>query len=378
MKGFVTILSVLVLFFLLSSFGHLQAQQIWMDVGNTSQIFHPTGPPLQAGAIVHVIWVGPNGQIDDPIAHLGQADNGLPGGDDVLIQPTHVIGEGWGGTAGFFFFQVNTYPDHNSGYPAAGDLVYIRVFDSNDLVNAIFYGESQLYQITYIQGEYFDPAIGGLAQALPVELISFAAYAGNQSVLLKWKTASETSNMGFKIMRSPAEQGEYSEVGSYLHNEALKGAGNSSKEHHYSFQDVHLANGTTYWYKLISVDFNGETFEYDPVSATPNVGFLNQMNLGEIPKHFQLHQNYPNPFNPDTRIEFGIPQTDFVGRTRLLIFNILGQKVKTLVDKELQPGFYYLNWDGTNDAGKRMGSGIYIYYLESGYYHSVQKLMLVK
>ncbi|MCK4966237.1 T9SS type A sorting domain-containing protein, partial [bacterium] len=82
-----------------------------------------------------------------------------------------------------------------------------------------------------------------------------------------------------------------------------------------------------------------------------------------VPATYSLHQNYPNPFNPETRIDFQIPKTSDV---TLKIFNILGQEIKTLIAEQKQPGFYSIRWDGTNDYGIRVASGMYIYRIKAG------------
>lgn len=80
-------------------------------------------------------------------------------------------------------------------------------------------------------------------------------------------------------------------------------------------------------------------------------------NPDHIPFHISLKQNYPNPFNPATFIEFEISATSYVN---LAIFDILGRRVKMLVNESRKGGFYYVAWDGTDDSGRSIGSGIYI------------------
>ena len=90
----------------------------------------------------------------------------------------------------------------------------------------------------------------------------------------------------------------------------------------------------------------------------------------ELPRAFTLYQNYPNPFNPSTRIEFSIPEREHV---RLEVFNILGQRVATLIDKELSPGQYSVVFNGAEKS-----SGIYFYRLASGTTVLTRKMILVK
>lgn len=95
----------------------------------------------------------------------------------------------------------------------------------------------------------------------------------------------------------------------------------------------------------------------------------------QVPFHYQLWQNYPNPFNPVTTITFEIPRNE---RVQLFIYNILGQLVKTLTDEIYQPGRYRLSWDGTDQSGNRIASGIYFLQLRAGEYIQNRQLILLK
>ena len=97
--------------------------------------------------------------------------------------------------------------------------------------------------------------------------------------------------------------------------------------------------------------------------------------LPEIPVSFSLSQNYPNPFNPSTTIRFDIPRRAGV---TLVLYDILGQRVATLVDQEKGPGRYEAVWNGRNDAGQNVSSGVYIYRLKADDRVQSRKLMLVK
>ncbi|MBL8008930.1 MAG: T9SS type A sorting domain-containing protein, partial [Ignavibacteria bacterium] len=82
-----------------------------------------------------------------------------------------------------------------------------------------------------------------------------------------------------------------------------------------------------------------------------------------IPDQFELSQNYPNPFNPSTTISFGIPEPSNV---TLMIYNIQGQEVRTVFGNFLDAGYYDAVWDGKDDEGNQVSSGIYIYRLQAG------------
>ena len=101
-----------------------------------------------------------------------------------------------------------------------------------------------------------------------------------------------------------------------------------------------------------------------------------------LPTGFELNQNYPNPFNPTTTIAYTIhPRRNSDGspqRTELAIYNVLGQRVKTLVDKVQIPGTYQVEWSGDNEAGHQVASGVYFYRLVLGDESATRKMLLVK
>jgi len=99
-----------------------------------------------------------------------------------------------------------------------------------------------------------------------------------------------------------------------------------------------------------------------------------------VPTDFKLEQNFPNPFNAQTTIRYEVPFNQGNGevRTVLKVYNILGQKVKTLVDEPRQPGRYQITWDGKNDSGSRVSSGMYFYRLKVGSHSESKKMTLLK
>ena len=88
---------------------------------------------------------------------------------------------------------------------------------------------------------------------------------------------------------------------------------------------------------------------------------ISQLN-STLPTEFTLGNNYPNPFNPTTLIPFSIPEASQV---KLIVYNILGQQVKVLYDGIIEPGNHYLMWDGSDSAGRRVASGVYLYTLRT-------------
>ena len=93
-----------------------------------------------------------------------------------------------------------------------------------------------------------------------------------------------------------------------------------------------------------------------------------------LPERFHLGHNYPNPFNPSTVIPYQLPVP---ARVRLEVFNLLGQRVATLVDEELPAGFHSARWDGTDAAGRAVGAGVYLYRLRGGGMGAAQRMVLI-
>lgn len=95
----------------------------------------------------------------------------------------------------------------------------------------------------------------------------------------------------------------------------------------------------------------------------------------QVPIRFRLYANYPNPFNPATTIRFDIPQE---GVAELSIYNMLGQRVRHLLKGSLPPGRYDIIWDGRNEAGQTVASGVYLYRLRIGRFVATRKMVLVR
>ena len=197
--------------------------------------------------------------------------------------------------------------------------------------------------------------IGGASDnALPVELSSFSASVVGDAVKLNWRTETEVNNYGFEVERCAlsAERQAWEKIG------FVNGNGNSNSPKSYSYEDKNLTAGK-YSYRLKQIDNDGQ-FEY---SKTVEV------DLSGV-KKFELSQNYPNPFNPTTTIKFSLPEA---GNVKLILFNILGQEVKTLVNESKESGVHTINFDASE-----LNSGIYIYKLESGSFTQTRKMTLVK
>jgi hypothetical protein len=100
---------------------------------------------------------------------------------------------------------------------------------------------------------------------------------------------------------------------------------------------------------------------------------------GALPRAFSLSQNYPNPFNPATTIAFTVPGNESEAvPTLLTIYNMRGQRVATLLDRAMKPGTHSVTWDGKNEAGVRVSSGVYLYTLQAGSERTSKKMVILK
>jgi len=126
--------------------------------------------------------------------------------------------------------------------------------------------------------------------------------------------------------------------------------------------------------------YNHTSSSNGPFTATLDLGWLmGTDNEPAIPDVFSLHQNYPNPFNPVTTIQYDIPEASLV---RMDVYDILGRKVRTLVNHQHQAGYHAVMWNGQNDHGVPVATGMYIYRItaesEAGNFVSVKKLIMMK
>jgi hypothetical protein len=193
---------------------------------------------------------------------------------------------------------------------------------------------------------------------LPVELVSIDAKQENDYVILTWKTATEINNHGFEIERLAKQvSNNWVKIG------FVQGNGTSNSSHLYSFTDKEALSGVLS-YRLKQIDNDGKAKYYDAVSLTAGA-----------PKDYKLMQNSPNPFNPSTAIKFQLPVNSVV---TLKVYDMLGKEIATLLNESRQAGSHIIYWNGKDNNGNSVSSGIYLYKLTAGSYTETRKMNFLK
>ena len=120
--------------------------------------------------------------------------------------------------------------------------------------------------------------------------------------------------------------------------------------------------------------------DYDPAlpfdSASTSSPYAGEERPNDLPSSYRLAQNFPNPFNPTTTIRYDVPAPG--GSVSVIVYNVRGQRVATLVNSYKQPGYHRLTWDGANDRGAKVASGVYFVQMRATGYLQTKKLVLLK
>ena len=94
-----------------------------------------------------------------------------------------------------------------------------------------------------------------------------------------------------------------------------------------------------------------------------------------IPNQFKVYDAYPNPFNPVTTLRYQLPEANLVS---VIIYDMAGKEVKTLIHQQQNQGLHTFQWNGTNNLGNTVSAGIYLYQVHSGIYNQTNKMILLK
>jgi hypothetical protein len=290
-------------------------------------------------------------------------DDSFASGTDtqIAIDNTHSmdpftanINESVGTTTLYYFVTV----DVNSG-ASAFDAIGAEIIRASDITAS-----------TSVSGNF---PITGSTHPLPVTLSSFTVGLSGKPII-NWTTQTETNNAYWNIYRGISQNmGQAIQIN---YGDMILGQGTATEPTNYTYADNYpILESTTYYYWLECVDNAGEAETLGPVSLFIPEGIVNN-GTPAAPDDYGLKQNFPNPFNPDTRISFALLENSPV---RLTIYNLKGEKIKTVfegfVEADMVQSAY---WDGTDDNGKTVATGVYLYRLRTNSTSYSKRMLLMK
>jgi hypothetical protein len=184
---------------------------------------------------------------------------------------------------------------------------------------------------------------------------SLSAVSESTVTILSWKSNTESDLSHYLV---------YKDTTAGFIPDTFKIVGNIPKDSSV-FRDYDFVLGKTYYYRVSAWDLTGHQSEYSDeleVKATSVDEYQEEENR---PPMYQLSQNYPNPFNSETMIWYYLPDVGYQpAEVEITIYNLLGKRVKSLVNEREYPGEHKIRWDGKDDSGKEVASGIYFYRLK--------------
>lgn len=278
-------------------------------------------------------------------------------------------------------WQANATTANSSALPAGlvnGETAVALIENDNGVYNGgyLFHSEELLLNISNstnwtMSSTRLTMPSGDVA--LPVELQNFQGSVIGNDVNLRWETVTEINNYGFEVERSEMRD-ERSEKWEKIGFVAGNGNSNSVKE--YSFTDDISKHLSLYHQKdpldnlNLTLSYRLKQIDNDGSYTYSNEITVETMKATSLPIEFTLYNNYPNPFNPSTTIKFGIPKES---KVILEVFNVLGERVVTLVNKEMTEGYHEVKFNGASLPG-----GVYIYKLAADGFSATKKLVLMK
>ncbi len=195
--------------------------------------------------------------------------------------------------------------------------------------------------------------LADISSTVDVAMASFMGEYTDDAVILRWSVHFDAPFDGFNVCRAEGDETELLPV-----NEALLPPDGENE-----YRDYGAIPGRSYTYRIDALEDGIITMS----SYTIKVVLP--------PKPLTLYQNHPNPFNPSTSISFFLPSDRHVN---LVIYDIKGRKIKTLANSSRQAGKHTINWNGTNNSGHNVSSGVYYYRLTADKKVITKKMVLLR
>jgi hypothetical protein len=264
--------------------------------------------------------------------------------------------------------EAPAYPpgdwDYVTTVPAAQEDSYsvlVPTLADSTTTDGVYYSTYFLRAWTDTVWVYFDSepdsgySVDNLSPHVPASfVVAYNTGSGND---LSWDECPDADFQYFRVYRDESEDFTPSE-GNYVH-------GTTGTD----WNDT-AADGWKYYYKITAVDFSGnESNAASPETST-------DVSAPTLPTEFALYQNVPNPFNPTTVISYDVPEGG--GRVTLRIYDVAGRLVRTLVNGVETPGEKRVTWNGQNDHGSRVATGVYLYFMTAPGFEMTKKMVLLR
>ncbi|MBP7310703.1 MAG: choice-of-anchor J domain-containing protein, partial [Candidatus Cloacimonetes bacterium] len=209
-------------------------------------------------------------------------------------------------------------------------------------------------------------------QTLPVELSSFTATVSSELfVTLKWVSESETDHAGYNVYRA---ESNVLDSALRINTQIIDDGAANGTQMSYAYSDFEAYNNMQYYYWLESVSLGGISQFFGPLSVV--IGNLaEEPEQPEIQLSTKLMSAFPNPFNPNTNLRYSLKEA---GNVAIDVYNLKGQLIRSFKASHSSPGFYQVAWDGRDNNGQLVSSGIYMYRMSSGRYSATKKMILAK
>ncbi len=263
----------------------------------------------------------------------------------------HIEGENWDGIGMFNAVQDSIY---NFVAPTLCDSSGEGVCWSSFKVSA-HTSDAEVYYFSDSLGGY---SVDNIAPGIPGNLLAVRFDGGVQ---LSWSGVSESDFQYFAIYRST--QSGFNPDTMDTHNYTTIDT---------VLMDNDLEEPGTYYYRISAFDYAGNESEYSEQVSATIVSIASEI---ELPTEYVLDQNFPNPFNPSTTIRYGLPGDSEVSLT---IYDIRGNTVRTINSGSQVAGWYERIWNGMDDSGVPVSTGLYLTRLHAGSYSKVIKMLYLK
>ena len=297
--------------------------------------------PNDQGKQVRIIW---NAMADDGIAVDPIAKYIVKRFDSDSTDSWTTVGEATADGSGRYALVVPTVYDSTADAFTMTQLKVVAVSRSG-----------QATESAAGEGYSVDNLVPGAPQGLVAGLVA-------DEVVLSWEESEDADFNYFAVYR-----------GTEAGFDALEPVATLTGT---EFTDGEAVRGVHNYYRVVSVDFSGnQSLASDEAVVDLTVSGVGEDGLTNMPDQFALEQNFPNPFNPTTMIKYQLPED---AQVSISIYSLLGDEVKSLVNRKQNAGYYTLHWDATNNSGSRVPTGVYIYRIQAGSFSESRKMILMK